>query len=390
MSQIRVERGRCLQSGRTVFALYSGAFPVVAATIFLRHLDANCGLRSNTLAAYAYALRAFFEFLRKNDTSFWSITQATINSYKRFHLNRYDEKGNHALKRVSARQYITALKSFIGYWRALRHDDPLFIDHVANTDGKRLRDNRRGMLSHVSWYSRVPNQLWQINIPQEERHYKRRYKGLSIAECLVVKSALDNEKYRTDLQAMIYYRNRAVWAFMLMSMLRKGELVRVKIEDIDQRLGIINLSDRPEDRWLGDLKSGSGEIFVTRDNPLWRVVNSWLTEGRWIAERILRAEGKDDHGLLFCNRDGGPLSQHAVDKLFRKLKESCGFPKSKPFSPHITRHTMACLMLDSGVQLTEIQQQLRHRSIASTELYAQVSVKELRETMEKFWSEVRV
>lgn len=390
MSQIRVESGRCLQSGRTVFALYNGAFPIVAATIFLRHLDANCGLRANTLAAYAYALRAFFEFLRRNNTSFWSITQATINSYKRFHLNRYDENGNHVLKRVTARQYMNALKNFIGYWRGLPQDDPLFINHVANIDGKRIRGNRRGMLSHISWYSRVPSVLWQIKIPQAERHYKRRYKGLSISECLAVKSALDNAEYRTDIQAMIYYRNRAIWAFMLMSMLRKGELVRVRIEDLDQRSGIIYLSDRHEDRWLGDLKSGPAEIFVTRDNPLWRIVNSWLTEGRWIAERILQAEGKDDHGMLFCNRDGGPLSQHAVDKLFRKLRKSCGFPKSKPFSPHITRHTMACLMLDSGVQLTEVQKQLRHRSIASTELYAQVSVNVLRETMKRFWSEVRV
>jgi site-specific recombinase XerD len=199
---------------------------------------------------------------------------------------------------------------------------------------------------------------------------------------------LDNEDHRTDMETMLYYRNRALWSFMLMSLLRKGEVVRIRVEDIDQRSGIIYLIDRPEDNWLGDLKTGPDEIFVTSINPLWKIVNSWLTEGRWIAEKMLRAEGREDHGKLFCNRNGGPLTQHAVDSLFRRLKEACGFPKSKPFSPHITRHTMASLMINSGVQLTEVQQQLRHAYLGSTEVYAKVCVQGLRESMNKFWQAV--
>lgn len=387
MHSIRVESGNCLKSGRTIYALYSGALPIVAATIFLRHLDSNRELSSNTLAAYAYALKSFFEFLRNNNISFWKISQATIKSYKRFHLNRYSKNGKFVLKRVTARQYLFALKQLIGYWRGLREDDPLFIDHVANLDGKRLRENRRGMLSHISWYSRVPNDLWQIKIPQEEQHYKKRYKGLTLDECRTVRDVLDKDTYHTDIQAMIYFRDRALWAFMLMTMLRKGELVRIRVEDLDQRSGLIYLVDRPEDQWLGDLKTGPDEIYVTSINPLWNVVNSWLTEGRWIAEKMLRSEGRDDHGMLFCNRDGGPLTQYAVDNLFRRLREACSFPKSKLFFPHISRHTMASLMLDSGVNLTEVQRQLRRACLASTEIYARVSVQQLRASLKKFWQE---
>lgn len=388
MSSIRVESGKCLKSGRTIYAIYEGLLPVIPAIIFLRHLDSNRGLSSNTLAAYAYALKSFFEFLRRNNKPFWTISQTTIKSYKRFHLDRYNEKSVHPLKRVTARHYLRALKQLIGYWRGLRDDDPVFIDHVANLDGKRVRDNRRGILSHISWYSRVPNDLWQINIPQEEKHYKKRYKGLSISECQAVRGVLDNGDHHTNVETMLYYRDRALWAFMLMSLLRKGEVVRIRVEDVDQRLGVIYLIDRPEDNWLGDLKTGPDEIFVTSINPLWKIVNSWLTEGRWIAEKMLRAEGRVDHGMLFCNRDGGPLTQHAVDSLFRRLKEACGFPKSKPFSPHITRHTMASLMINSEVQVTEVQQLLRHACLASTEIYAKVSAKKLRESLQNFWQKV--
>jgi site-specific recombinase XerD len=372
-------------TGRTVYAIYDGDFPVVPATIFLRHLDANVGLTANTLAASAYALSSFFEFLKKNSISFWQITQATIKSYKRFHLGRRDHHGVYEIKRQTARQYLNVIKNFIGYWRGLREDDPLFIDHVSEVDGVRIRNSRRGALAHISWYSRVPSSLWHIKIPTEERHSKPRYKGLSTEQGRQVMNVLNRIEHRTDIETMLYYRNRAVWAYMLMSLERKGEVVRTRLEDLDQRRGMIYLVDRPEDRWLGDLKSGSGEIFVTSNNPYWNIVNSWLTEGRWVAEKILAAKGQDDHGMLFCNHDGGPLTQAALDHLFRWLKKVCKF---KLFYPHVTRHTMACMMIDSGVDHREVQAQLRHVSSVSTMIYAKVSVQKLRATMSRFWQEV--
>jgi site-specific recombinase XerD len=42
-------------------------------------------------------------------------------------------------------------------------------------------------------------------------------------------------------------------------------------------------------------------------------------------------------------------------------------------------------MLDNGAALEEVQSQLRHASIASTEIYAKVSTKRLRAAMERFW-----
>jgi integrase len=181
----------------------------------------------------------------------------------------------------------------------------------------RACDRRRGALSHISWYSRVPSALWQIKIPrQQKKPSKKRYKGLSAEQGRKVMDVLNRAEHETDVETMLYYRNRAIWAYMLMSLERKGEVVRTRLEDLDQRRGVIHLVDRPEDSWLGELKSGPGEIFVTSNNPYWNLINSWLTEGRWIAEKILSAKGESDHGMLFCNRNGGPLTQAAIDHLF--------------------------------------------------------------------------
>jgi site-specific recombinase XerD len=381
---ITVQKGPCLVSGQVVYALYDGEFPVVPATIFLRHLEANVALSTNTLSAAAYALKTFFEFLERNNVPFWRVTQATIKSYKRFYLGRRDAHGEYVIKRRTALQYLNVIKQFIGYWRGLREDDPLFIDYVSEVNGVRVRDRRRGALSHLSWYSRVPNTLWQIKIPRKQKKpSKKRYKGLSAEQGRKVMDVLSRAEHRTDVETMLYYRNRAIWAYMLMSLERKGEVVRTRLEDLDQRRGMIHLVDRPEDSWLGDLKSGPGEIFVTPNNPYWNFINSWLTEGRWIAEKMLKAKGESDHGMLFCNRSGGPLTQAAIDHLFRWLKEACKF---KLF-PHITRHTMATLMLDAGVPLEEVQAQLRHANISSAEIYAKVSVQKLRASLKNFWQE---
>jgi integrase len=294
---IRVECGYCPVSGRIAYALYDGELPVIPATVFLRHLEANLCREANTLASCAYALKHFFEFLKRDNTSFWKITQATIKQYKRFHLYKRDKSGEHPIKRVSARQYLSAIKGLIGYWRGLREDDPLFIDHISDLDGVRRRQQRRGVLSHISWQSRVPSSLWFIKIPQKENHYHQRYKGLTGEASRLVMRTLNRMKYHTDVETMLYYRDRAIWTFLLMSCLRKGELVRIRLEDCDQRAGTIYLRDRPEDRWLGELKTGPGEIFVTRSNPYWKYLDSWLLEGRWIAERILKAQGAVDGNM---------------------------------------------------------------------------------------------
>jgi site-specific recombinase XerD len=381
---ITVQKGPCVLSDQIVYALYDGELPVVPATIFLRHLEANVALSTNTLSAAAYALKTFFQFLDKNNVPFWRVTQATIKSYKRFYLGRRNEHGEYVIKRSTAMQYLNVIKQFIGYWRGLREDDPLFIDHVSEIDGVRVRDRRRSALSHLSWYSRVPSTLWQINVPRKQKQpSKKRYKGLSGEQGRKVMDVLNHVKHKTDVETMLYYRNRAIWAYMLMSLERKGEVVRTRLEDLDQRRGMIHLVDRSEDSWLGELKSGPGEIFVTSNNPYWNFINSWLTEGRWIAEKRLRAEGKSDHGMLFCNRNGGPLTQAAIDHLFRWLKETCKFN----LFPHITRHTMASLMLDAGVSLEEVQAQLRHQNITSAEIYAKVSVQKLRASLNNFWQE---
>jgi site-specific recombinase XerD len=382
--ELNVETGMCPITGNITYAIYDGECPVVPATIYLRHLEVNRELRFNTLATYAYALKHFFYFLRRNKVSFSEISVSHIKLFKRIYLGRKDKERQFLIKRYTARQYLDAVRRMMHYWRGFRDDDPMFIDQVAEMDGVRRSRFRRGVLSHVSWHERVPNDLWHIKIPVKEKHVKPRYKGLSSDECRTVMRVLDRAKHATDAQTMLYYRDRAIWTFLLMSGLRKGELCRIRLDDINQTAGVITLKDRPEDAWLGELKSGPDEIFVSSSHPLWSYLNTWLLEGRWVAEEILKRRGMRDHHMLFCTRYGGPLTQAAVNHFFQQTKTDCGFDKNVLFRPHAARHTIATLMLNSGAAKEIVQKFLRHRSSASTEIYASVADNKYREAVRRF------
>lgn len=382
---LSVECGRCPINGRMTYALYSRGLPVVAATIFLRHLQADIGVAENTLATYTYALKIFFGFLESSGLSFWEISTATIEQYKRVHLLRADNKGTSVLNRKTARQYLMVVKRLVGYWRGFKENDPLFLDHAAESNGTQRQRNSRGALAHMSWLSRVPRKLWVISIPKNEKTNKRRYKGLLTAEVQSVTRFLESVPHHTDVQRMLYYRDKAIWKFLLMSLVRKGELVRVRLEDLDFARGVISLVDRPSDAWLGGLKSGPDDIFVTAGNPCWSTVKSWLLHGRPIAMRLPKRRELDDHGMLFCNRDGGPLTQAAVENLFDKIKAACPARPGVSIHPHATRHTMASFMLERGLPLTEVQRLLRHESIQSTQIYARISDPVHRQALIAFW-----
>lgn len=387
---LSVHHGLCPITGKMAYALHNGEFPIIPATIYLRHLSENACLDTNTISSAAYALKAFFTFLEQNGKVFWVLTPLDIKQFKRSQLSRKDASERPNVSKKTVRIYLTAVKGLVHYWRGLQDNDWFFIDAAAELDGMRKVQYRRGMLLHASWYSRVPNSLWRVRIPTREKHDKQRYKGLTRDECRRVMKELDGSRRATLLETMLYYRDRALWTFLLMTGLRKGELVRIRWEDIDQNSGTVYLRNRPEDMGLGELKTGPGEIFVTRMNPYWNYLDEWLLRGRWIAESMLKGQGKEDHGLLFCNSDGGPLTQAAIDHLFARLKKACGFGPAVFFSPHVTRHTIASLMVNTGVDLTEVQKFLRHRSVTSTEVYAEVSTAEVRRALESFWGRYEV
>lgn len=74
---------------------------------------------------------------------------------------------------------------------------------------------------------------------------------------------------------------------------------------------------------------------------------------------------------LFVSTRSGPLTRTAVYRIFRKHADAVNIPKR--FSIHSCRHTYASLLYRaSDFNLRLVQKQLGHRSIQTTQIYADV------------------
>jgi len=105
--------------------------------------------------------------------------------------------------------------------------------------------------------------------------------------------------------------------------------------------------------------------------PLWRRTATQLR--RW-----LRQIDPAPNQSLFSNRAGGPMSRTGVtDRLklaARTATQSCPQLRERKISPHRIRHSTACHLLQSGVDITVIALWLGHENLSTTHIYVEANL----------------
>ena len=79
---------------------------------------------------------------------------------------------------------------------------------------------------------------------------------------------------------------------------------------------------------------------------------------------------------LWVNRNGGRLSKQALGNLVRRYADKAELRSG--VHPHTLRHSFATHLLEGGADLRVIQELLGHRSVATTQVYADVTKPEAR------------
>jgi len=163
-----------------------------------------------------------------------------------------------------------------------------------------------------------------------------------------------------DVTEPLGLRDRAMMEVLYSTGVRRMELIGLAVWDLDADGGTLLV------------RKGKGN----RDRvvPIGRRAIAWVRRYLDSARPLLVVP--PDEGVLFVGQLGGALSKNHLTRLIRRYILSAEL--GKVGSCHLFRHTMATAMLEHGADIRFIQQMLGHRDISSTQLYTQVSIKQLK------------
>jgi site-specific recombinase XerD len=164
--------------------------------------------------------------------------------------------------------------------------------------------------------------------------------------------------YRSRLQQL---RNYALIATLLFTGLRKGELLRLQLPDVD--LDDLTILVRQG--------KGSQDRVVPINGTLVSILREYLRE-RQVHWRTCPE-------LFVSSNRNHPFTDQGLKRVIGDLVEATGFQ----FHAHTLRHSFATLMLEGGCDVFSLSRMMGHRDIKTTTLYLAASATHLRGQVDK-------
>jgi tyrosine recombinase XerC len=160
-------------------------------------------------------------------------------------------------------------------------------------------------------------------------------------------------------------RDRAMLELMYASGLRVSELVGLDLRSVNFGDALLLVRGK-----------GRKERIVPFGSKAKKSLDDYLP----VREKLLR-EWRTGDAALFLNARGRRLTTRSVDRLLKKYVRMMGPPIR--VSPHSMRHAFASHLLTEGADLRAIQEMLGHKSLATTQKYTQVSIRQLIDVYDK-------
>jgi integrase/recombinase XerD len=147
-------------------------------------------------------------------------------------------------------------------------------------------------------------------------------------------------------------RDYAMLAMLYDTGMRVSELVSLDVDDV-------NLDS-------GDVKC-QGKAGRTRTVPLGQMAADAVQDYLARARDLLTSTGTSS---LFVNHRGGRLTRQGFWLILKSYAQRAGIDD---ITPHTLRHSYAAHALGNGAELADIQKQLGHVSISTTQVYRQLA-----------------
>ena len=164
-----------------------------------------------------------------------------------------------------------------------------------------------------------------------------------------------------DPSTAVGKRDRAILLLLAHLGLRAGDLVQLRLGDIDWNEAGISVSGK-----------GRRQIMMPLTQEIGDAIASYIKDGR--------PQTTVDALFIRSRAPFRALANHAaISMIAAQAMRRAGVVCPSRGAAHVLRHSVASSMLRHGASLQDIADVLRHRSISTTEIYAKVDVVALRQ-----------
>ncbi|MDB5259940.1 MAG: hypothetical protein JWN37_171 [Candidatus Nomurabacteria bacterium] len=298
---------------------------------FLQYIEIEKGRSALTVRNYDHYLNRFLEFSKTDSPT--EITDQMMRGY-RVYLNRLEarkpKKGQavETLDKKTQNYHLIALRAFFKYMR------------------------KRGVKSYD------PEQIELAKTGERELD-------------LISDKELNELLNAPDLSNISGLRDKAILELFFSTGLRVSELCSLD-RDMDLTNGEISVRGK------------GGKIRVVFISGSARdAVKKYISSRVDIDEALFIDHSPRAHSRM-VKEESVRLTPRSVERVVNKYAAIAGI--AKKCTPHIIRHSFATDLLYNGADLRTVQMMLGHASIATTQIYTNVTNKFLRDQYEKFHS----
>ncbi len=176
---------------------------------------------------------------------------------------------------------------------------------------------------------------------------------------------LTQEEVQQVLSSCRNKQDRMIVAFFVSLGIRREELINIKMNDITDDMILIH-------------GKGNKQRNVIMPPDVYNLYQDFLGWREWNNKKM---DFVTDY--LFVSKNRKFFSKAAISLKIKTLCKQSGLSKERvaQISPHKLRHTYAVNMVERGINMMIIKESMGHEDMATTQIYADVSQRALREAM---------
>lgn len=158
-------------------------------------------------------------------------------------------------------------------------------------------------------------------------------------------------------------RDKAMLELLYATGIRVTELITLKVTEVNISMGFIICKDANKERVI----------------PIGMASKKALIEYLEKSRNIMLEDINND--ILFVNCSGQPMSRQGFWKIIKYYSKKAEI--NSEITPHTLRHSFAAHLVENGADLRSVQEMLGHSDISTTQIYANMNHKRIREVYAK-------